>query len=112
MHVRQSVRKPLAALAAASLLAVPLSACSVGGDDSAPTAVASIPALSGRSTAIKLDKGFVAALTKLKLTPGVVGQIQHDNSGLSLSAGGTTVQLTNFNVDPGVSRVYGTVKVK
>ncbi len=41
----------------------------------------------------------------------VVGQIQHEGSGLSLSAGGTTVKLTNFNVDPGVSRVYGDVTV-
>ena len=41
----------------------------------------------------------------------VVGQIQHENSGLSLTAGDTTVELTNFNVDPGVSRVYGDVAV-
>ncbi len=41
----------------------------------------------------------------------VVGQIQHEGSGLSLTAGGTTVELTNFNVDPGVSRVYGDVTV-
>lgn len=41
----------------------------------------------------------------------VVGQIQHEGSGLSLTAGGTTVELTNLNVDPGVSRVYGDVTV-
>ena len=41
----------------------------------------------------------------------VVGQIQHEGSGLSLTAGGTKVELTNFNVDPGVSRVYGDVTV-
>ena len=41
----------------------------------------------------------------------VVGQIQHEGSGLSLTAGDTTVELTNFNVDPGVSRVYGDVTV-
>ncbi|WP_193612073.1 hypothetical protein [Nocardioides lijunqiniae] len=41
----------------------------------------------------------------------VVGQIQHENSGLSLTAGDTKVELTNFNVDPGVSRVYGDVTV-
>lgn len=41
----------------------------------------------------------------------VVGQVQHEGSGLSLTAGGTTVELTNFNVDPGVSRVYGDVTV-
>ncbi len=43
--------------------------------------------------------------------PYVIGQIQHEGSGLSLAAGGTTVELTNLNVDPGVSRVYGDVSV-
>ncbi len=43
--------------------------------------------------------------------PYVIGQIQHEDSGLSLTAGDTTVELTNFNVDPGISRVYGDVSV-
>jgi hypothetical protein len=135
--------KTIASLAAASLLALPLAGCSLPGGGDAPSAVASIPTLTGKSTAIRLDKGFAAALTKLKLTPGVIGtarltkgslvfpitggnvtvfkpgevspyvigQIQHVGSGLSLSAGGTKVSLTNLNVDPGVSKVYGDVKV-
>ena len=45
------------------------------------------------------------------VSPYVIGQIQHEGSGLSLTAGGTKVELTNFNVDPGVSRVYGDVSV-
>ena len=144
-------RKSLAAVASVALLAVPLAACSSSdsgstsssSSSSAPKPVAVIEALSGDSTAIKLDTGFTDALTSLKLTPGVVGdaqltdgslifpitggnvtvfkpgqvspyvigQIQHENSGLSLTAGKTTVELTNFNVDPGVSRVYGDVTV-
>ena len=43
--------------------------------------------------------------------PYVIGQIQHEGSGLSLTAGDTKVELTNFNVDPGISRVYGDVSV-
>ncbi|MCW2830120.1 MAG: hypothetical protein JWP31_812 [Aeromicrobium sp.] len=43
--------------------------------------------------------------------PYVIGQIQHEGSGLSLTAGDTKVELTNFNVDPGASRVYGDVTV-
>ncbi|MDQ3156223.1 MAG: hypothetical protein M3Q98_05820 [Actinomycetota bacterium] len=43
--------------------------------------------------------------------PYVIGQIQHENSGLSLTAGDTKVELTNLNVDPGISRVYGDVTV-
>jgi hypothetical protein len=119
-------------------------ACGSSDDSgSKPKAVASIDNLTGTSTAIQLDAGFVKALTSLKVTPGVlgkakltngslifpitggnvtyfkpgsvspyvIGQIQHEGSGLSLTAGGTTVSLTNFNVDPGVSRVYGDVAV-
>lgn len=43
--------------------------------------------------------------------PYVIGQVQHEGSGLSLTAGDTVVELTNFNVDPGISRVYGDVSV-
>jgi hypothetical protein len=159
MFTANTPSKRLAAgLAAAAALSVSLAACSSGGSDSSSSSsasssasakpkvakpVAAIPALTGKSTAIKLDKGFTDALTALKLTPAVVGtakltagslvfpitggnvtyfkpgtaspyvigQIQHEGSGLSLSAGDTTVSLTNFNVDPGVSRVYGDVAV-
>ena len=43
--------------------------------------------------------------------PYVIGQIQHEGSGFSLTAGDTTVEITNLNVDPGASRVYGDVSV-
>jgi hypothetical protein len=39
----------------------------------------------------------------------VVGQLQHEGSGLTLTAGDTEVTIGNLNVDPGVSRVYGDV---
>ena len=139
-----------AGVAMAALLAFPLSACSSSeakekgsASGSAPKAVAVVEAISGETTAIKLDKGFTDALASLKLTPGVtgtakltdgslvfpitggnvtvfkpgqvspyvVGQIQHEGSGLSLTAGSTEVKLTNFNVDPTISRVYGDVTV-
>jgi hypothetical protein len=147
-----TAKRGLAAFAMAALVATPLAACGSSDSDSssassssksAPKPVASIEALTGKTTAIALDKGFTDALTSLKLTPGVVGdakledgslifpitggnvtvfkpgevspyvigQIQHEGSGLSLTAGGTKVELTNFNVDPGVSRVYGDVTV-
>lgn len=140
-------KRRLAAIAGFALLAVPLAACGSTDDASssanAPKPVAAIDAVTGRDTAIKLDKGFTKALTSLKLTPGVVGraklidgslvfpitggnvtvfkpgqvspyvigQLQHVDSGLSLTAGATKVELTNLNVDPGVSRVYGDVSV-
>jgi hypothetical protein len=139
-------KRSLAVVATVGLLALPLTAC--GSSDSsssssAPKAVATIDSLSGKTTAIALDKGFTDALASLKLeagtvgtaqltdgslifpitggnvtvfkpgqvSPYVIGQIQHEGSGLSLTAGETKVELTNFNVDPGVSRVYGDVTV-
>lgn len=148
-----TTRQKLAGVAALALLAAPLTACaqqdsepsesSQSQQQGPPQPVAEIEALTGNSTAIVLDQGFLDALQQLKLTPGtigdaslqdgrlefpitggnvtvfepgtvspyVIGQLQHVSSGLSLSAGGTTVNLENLNVDPGVSRVYGDVLV-
>ncbi len=146
--------KTAAGLAAAALLCLPLAAC--GSDDPAsanegpgssetakPEPVAQVDNLSGKSTAVQLDAGFVDALTSLKLTPGVVGgaaltdgalvfpitggdvtyyepgsidpyvqgEILHDGSGFSLTAGKTVVELTNFRIDPGTSQLFGDVAV-
>jgi len=143
-------------LAVSAALALGVGAC---GDDAAtdsassgtkpvrqaaPEPLAKIDSLSGRSTAVKLDPGFLAALEQLEVTPGAVGEamitkggsavfpitggnvtyyepgsvspyvqgmIDHDDSGLSLKAGGTTVRLTDFVVDPGRSVLTGTVSV-
>ncbi len=109
-----------------------------------PKPLASIPALTGTSTAVKLDASFAKALETLQLTPGVVGTaaltdgslvfpitggkvdyydpakdyrpyvqglISHAGSGFSLTAGETKVDLTNFTIDPGTSKLYGDVAV-
>ena len=41
--------------------------------------------------------------------PYVQGEIEHDGSGLSLTAGDTVVELSDFRIDPGESKLYGTV---
>jgi len=41
--------------------------------------------------------------------PYVQGEIDHAGSGLSLTAGKTTVELTDFVIDPGTSELTGTV---
>jgi hypothetical protein len=41
--------------------------------------------------------------------PYVQGTVEHDDSGLSLTAGKTTVELTDFVIDPGTSELFGTV---
>jgi hypothetical protein len=43
------------------------------------------------------------------VTPFVQGEILHDGSGISLTGGGTTVELTDFVVDPAESVLTGTV---
>jgi hypothetical protein len=144
--------KILAATAATTVLALGATACGSddrgdGGASATPAAakpVAKIDSLSGRSTAVALDSGFVGALKSLKLTPAPVGdakissagvasfpitggnvtyykpgtvspyvqgEIDHDGSGLSLTGGGKTVKLTDFDIDPGKSVLTGTVSV-
>ena len=142
--------RPLAILASVSVLAIGAAAC---GDDeqsdstpakTTPAPVAQIDSLSGRSTDVTLDKGFVQALGTLELTPAPVGdgsiskagvasfpitggnvtyykpgsvspyvqgEIDHAGSGLSLTGGGKTVELTDFVIDPGKSVLTGTVSV-
>lgn len=43
------------------------------------------------------------------LRPYVQGTINHDGAGLSLTGGGTTVELTDFEIDPGTSELTGNV---
>jgi hypothetical protein len=45
------------------------------------------------------------------VSPFVQGMIAHDGSGLSLTGGGKTVELTDFAVDPGKSVLTGKVTV-
>ncbi|OMH29339.1 hypothetical protein BKD30_01245 [Tersicoccus phoenicis] len=153
--MRSSI-KTLAGVAAAGSLMFSLAACSSSSPASSSTSttsssaaatpkpVASIPALTGVSTAVKLDASFAKALETLNLTPGVVGTaelkagslifpitggkvayydptqdyrpyvqglISHAGSGFSLTSGGTKVDLTNFTIDPGTSKLYGDVAV-
>jgi hypothetical protein len=146
-----NLRTPAILLAAGALS---LGATACGSDSSsstpssspskaAPEPVAQVQGLSGRSTQVKLDPSFVAALGELKLTPAptgqatikdgtaafpitggdvtyykpgtaspyVQGEIMHDGSGLSLTGGGKTVRLSNFDIDPGRSVLTGRVTV-
>ena len=86
-------RKP-AAVAASALLALGVAACgedsestATGGggqanqENATPKPVAQIDSLTGRTTAVKLDAGFVEALTQLKLTPAPVGDAKVTKTG-------------------------------
>jgi hypothetical protein len=67
--------------------------------------------LQNGSLIFPITGGSVRVFKKGEVVPYVIGEIQHNGSGLSLSSGSTSVDLTNFNVDPGVQRVYGDVSV-
>ncbi len=45
------------------------------------------------------------------ISPYVQGEIDHDGSGISLTGGGKTVELTDFVIDPGASVLTGKVSV-
>ncbi|WP_188544157.1 hypothetical protein [Rhodococcoides trifolii] len=55
--------------------------------------------------------GNVKYWTPGTVDPYVQGEILHNGSGFSLTAGGTTVELTNFDIDPGTSVLTGDVAV-
>lgn len=68
-------------------------------------------ALTDGSLVFPITGGNVSVFDKTEAKPYVIGQIQHEGSGFSLEAGDTKVDITNLNVDPGASRVYGDVSV-
>ncbi len=86
-----------AALAITATLALGAAAC--GSDDESPSTatgssgqsqaqaqpepVAQIDQLTGRSTAVTLDGGFVEALTQLKLTPSPIGDAKISDKGVA-----------------------------
>lgn len=57
------------------------------------------------------SRAATSASSRRAISPYVIGQLQHEGSGLTLRSGATTVRLSNLNVDPGASRVYGDVAV-
>lgn len=68
-------------------------------------------ALTDGSLVFPITGGNVTYVKPGTVSPYVIGQVQHEGSGFPLTAGDTVVEITNLNVDPGVSRVYGDVTV-
>jgi hypothetical protein len=69
--------------------------------------------LTDGSVSFPITGGTVTVFDKSSgYRPYVQGTILHQNSGLSLTAGSTTVELTNFTIDPGTpARLFGDVAV-
>ncbi len=73
------------------------------GDATLADGSVSFPITGGTVTVFDKSSGY---------RPYVQGTLLHQNSGLSLTAGSTTVELTNFTVDPGTpARLFGDVAV-
>ena len=79
MRIR-NLSRAVSGAAVAGALVFGLSACGEDADASAPASsaadakpVASLTNLTGKMTQVEVDPGFLAGLTSLKLTPGVVG---------------------------------------
>lgn len=75
------------------------------------------PGTSGRARlsrgklVLPITGGNVTVFEPGEVSPYVVGQLQHEGSGLTLTGAGATVEISNLNIDPGASRVYGDVTV-
>lgn len=76
-----------------------------------PGVVGDAELVGGDTLEFPVTGGNVSLFEPGTVDPYVVGQVQHEGSGLSLSAKGTTVEISNLNVDPTVSKVYGDVTV-
>ncbi len=97
--VGTSVRLDAGTAAALTSLGVAIAPTGTATFDAA-TSTITFPITAGYAE-IHSDKGF---------KPGwILGSIDHGGSGFSLTAGSTTVELSDFVVDPGNSLLYGTV---
>ena len=75
----------------------------------APSGSATFDAATSTVT-FPITSGYAEIHTDHAVKPGyILGSVQHVGSGLTLSAGSTKVNLTDFVVDPGNSMLYGTV---
>ncbi|MBC2641562.1 MULTISPECIES: hypothetical protein [unclassified Rhodococcus (in: high G+C Gram-positive bacteria)] len=119
-----------AATSAAATSTQPEPAAQVDNLTGVSTAVALDPGFTGALTTLGLTPGVVGTATLADgsvsfpitggnvkywepgtVDPYVQGEIMHDGSGLSLAAPGTTVELTDFTIDPGTSLLTGDVSV-
>jgi hypothetical protein len=110
-----SDKKPVATIATLSgqSTSVKLDA----GFTSALTSLGLTPGVLGTATLtdgsvhFPITGGHVTVYKKGQVDPYVQGDLQHNGSGLSLTAGSTVVQLQNFDINPGSSQLFGDVSV-
>jgi hypothetical protein len=59
--------------------------------------------------AFPITGGDVTYYEPGSVDPYVQGMIKHNGSGISLSSGDTTVEMTNFDLDPATSKLYAKI---
>lgn len=75
----------------------------------APAGTATFDASTSTVT-FPITSGYAEIHSNHNAQPGwILGSIEHDGSGLTLSAGATSVTVSDFVVDPGNSMLYATV---
>jgi hypothetical protein len=67
--------------------------------------------LTDGSVHFPITGGNLTVYKKGEVDPYVQGDLQHNGSGLSLTAGSTVVNLENFDINPGSSQLFGDVSV-
>jgi len=75
----------------------------------APGPVGDAKITEGGDAVFPITAGNVTYYEPGTVSPFLQGMIEHSGSGLSLTAGGKKVELTDFVVDPGASVLTGTV---
>ena len=101
MNRYPKIRRAFAAVAGVALLSVPLAACGDDGGGPAPKAAATVEEVSGGTTQVTLDQGFVDALGSLGLTPGVFGEAKLEDGALKFPiTGGNVSVFTPGEVSP------------
>lgn len=74
------------------------------------TATAAKTAAGATAVTFPITSGYAEIHSDTNYKPGnILGSIQHYGSGLTFSAGGKTLTVSDFVVDPGNSMLYGTV---
>jgi hypothetical protein len=77
----------------------------------APTGTGTLTMPGGAATLnFPITGGNVTIYNKDAVTPYVQGIVHHDGSGVSLTAGGKTLTVENFDIDPGKSLLTAHVK--
>jgi hypothetical protein len=75
----------------------------------APSGKATFDAATSTIT-FPITSGYAEIHSNVNFKPGyIVGSVDHEGSGFTLTAGKTVVSLSDFVVDPGNSMLYGTV---